>query len=144
MEPARWRRVGELADGVEDPAPYLGAVVVLLGEQLIGARDAFLERFFTVALKHQGRGPPDVDFGYHSPRLSPIRKQSREKDVTKACSRVGFRTFAVGLPLRSSPRSGPSDGEGIVEDVPIAKQATREMSVELVDFGSARTILFSH
>ena len=57
------------------------------------------------------------------------------------------RAFAVGLPLRSSPRSGPSDGEGIVEDVPIAKQATGEMkvhSVELVDFGSARTILFSH
>ena len=55
-----------------------------------------------------------------------------------------FRTFAVGLPLRSSPRSGPSDGERIVEDVQIAKQATGEMSVELVDFGSARTILFSH
>lgn len=66
-------------------------VVVLLGEQLIGARGAFLERFLAVALKHQGRRPPDVDFGDHSPRLSPIRKRSREKDVTKACSRSHLR-----------------------------------------------------
>jgi hypothetical protein len=55
-----------------------------------------------------------------------------------------FPDLRRGLPLRSSPRSGPSDGERIVEDVPIANQETGEMSVELVDFGSARTILFSH
>ena len=50
MEPARWRRVGELADGVDDSAPHRGAVVVLLSEKLIGARGAFLERFLAVAL----------------------------------------------------------------------------------------------
>jgi hypothetical protein len=72
VEPARRRRVRELANGINDPAPHRGAIVVLLGEKLIGARDAFLERFLAVALEHQGRGPPDVDFRYHDPRLSPI------------------------------------------------------------------------
>jgi hypothetical protein len=37
-----------LADGVDDPAPHRGAVMVLLGEKLIGARGAFLERFLAV------------------------------------------------------------------------------------------------
>jgi hypothetical protein len=46
--PARRLRVGELADCVDDPAPHGGAVVVLLGEKLIGARGAFLERFLAV------------------------------------------------------------------------------------------------
>src|SRR5215213_8438258 len=41
---------GELADCVDDPAPHGGAVVVLLGEKLIGVRGAFLERFLAVAL----------------------------------------------------------------------------------------------
>jgi hypothetical protein len=40
--PARRRRVGELAYGVDDPAPYCGAVVVLLGEKFIGPRRAFM------------------------------------------------------------------------------------------------------
>jgi hypothetical protein len=42
--------------------------VVLLIEKLIGARSTFLDRFLAIALEHQGRGPPDVDFGYHGPQ----------------------------------------------------------------------------
>ena len=53
MRPAGRLRVGELADCVDDPAPHGSAVVVLLGEKLIGARGAFLERFLAVALEHQ-------------------------------------------------------------------------------------------
>jgi hypothetical protein len=53
VEPARRRRVGELADGVDDPAPHRGAVMVLLGEKLIGARGAFLERFLAVVLSRR-------------------------------------------------------------------------------------------
>ena len=54
-------------------APRKG-LEALLGEQLIAARGAFLERFLAVALEHQGRGAPYVDFGYHRPRLSPNRE----------------------------------------------------------------------
>jgi hypothetical protein len=49
--PARRLRVGELADCVDDSAQHGGAVVVLLGEKLIGARGAFLERFLAVAAR---------------------------------------------------------------------------------------------
>ena len=35
--PARRLHLGELADCVDDPAPHGGAVVILLGEKLIGA-----------------------------------------------------------------------------------------------------------
>ena len=83
MGPARRRRVRELAYGVGDAAPYCRAVVVLLSEKLIGARGAFLERFLAIALEHQGRGPPDVDFGYHGPRLSPIGERSRGKTLPR-------------------------------------------------------------
>src|SRR5215472_11059043 len=56
---------GELADCVDDPAPHGGAVVILLGEKLIGARSAFLERFLAVALEHQAGCAPDVDLRHH-------------------------------------------------------------------------------
>jgi len=46
---------------VGDTAPHRGAVMILLGEQLIGARSAFLERLLGVALEHQAGGAPDVD-----------------------------------------------------------------------------------
>ena len=35
--------------------------MILLGEKLIGARSAFLERFLAVALEHQAGCAPDVD-----------------------------------------------------------------------------------
>jgi hypothetical protein len=44
VELARRRRVGELADHVDDPAPHCGAVVILFSEKLIGTRGTFLER----------------------------------------------------------------------------------------------------
>jgi hypothetical protein len=47
-----------------------------------------------------------------------------------------------GLLLRSSPLAALQGGERIVENVPIAEQATGEMSVELVDFGLTRAIPF--
>ena len=50
--------------GVDDPAPHRGAVMVLLGEQLIGVRGAFLECFLAVALEHQAGCAPDVDLQY--------------------------------------------------------------------------------
>jgi hypothetical protein len=62
--PARRPRVGELADCVDDPAPHGGAVVILLGGKLGGAR-AFLERFLAVALEHHAGGAPDIDLRNH-------------------------------------------------------------------------------
>jgi len=62
---ARRLHFGELADCVDDPAPHGGAVVILLGEKLIGARSAFLERFLAVALEHQAGCAPDVDLRNH-------------------------------------------------------------------------------
>jgi hypothetical protein len=44
---------------------HTAAVVVLLGEKLIGARGAFLERFLAVALEHQAGCAPDVDLRNH-------------------------------------------------------------------------------
>jgi hypothetical protein len=39
--------------------------VIVLGEKLIGARSAFLERFLAVALEHQAGCAPDVDLRNH-------------------------------------------------------------------------------
>jgi len=39
--------------------------VILLGQKLISARSAFLERFLAVALEHQAGCAPDVDLRYH-------------------------------------------------------------------------------
>jgi hypothetical protein len=42
--------VGELADGVGDPAPDGRAVVIVLSGELVGARAAFVQRFVAVPL----------------------------------------------------------------------------------------------
>jgi hypothetical protein len=61
--------VGELADGIRDPAPDRHAAVIAGGCELVDARGAFLERFLAVALEHQGGGAPDVDLGNHTVRF---------------------------------------------------------------------------
>jgi hypothetical protein len=85
VEPARRRRAGELADGVDDPAPHGGAVVILFGEKLIGARGAFLdERFLPVALEHQAGCAPDVDLRYHGKsKLTACRRVIQTKERLK-------------------------------------------------------------
>jgi hypothetical protein len=70
----RWG-VGELNDRSGDPAPGVRAIVIAGGRELVSAQVALLERFAAVALQHQRRGPPDVDFGYYRARLSPIRER---------------------------------------------------------------------
>jgi hypothetical protein len=81
--PARRRRVRELAYGVGDAAPYCRAVVIVLRRKLLGAGGAFVEGLLAITLEHQARGTPDVDFGYHGPRLSPIGERSRGKTLPR-------------------------------------------------------------
>jgi hypothetical protein len=57
--------VGELPDGIGDPAPGHRAVIAF-GRELACTRGALLERVLTVTLEHQGGGAPDVDLGYHA------------------------------------------------------------------------------
>jgi hypothetical protein len=80
--------LASLADGDDDPAPHGGAVVILRGEQLIRRARRFPQCFLSVALEHQGRGSPDVDFGYHSPRLSLIGE--RTQDLRTAAAADSF------------------------------------------------------
>jgi hypothetical protein len=87
----RRRRVHEVAYGVGDAAPYCSAVVIILPRKLIGAGGAFVESLLAITLEHQGRGPPDVDFGYHGPRLSTIEERSRGKTLRRSdCRCVRF------------------------------------------------------
>jgi hypothetical protein len=67
------RGVGELLDGNGDPAPGVGAVVIAIGRELVGARDALFERFLAIALQHQGGGTPDIDLGYHAAQIAGLR-----------------------------------------------------------------------
>jgi len=69
-----WRSVRELADGVGNPAPYRGAVVIVLHSEFIGTCAAYLKRLVTVALEHELRRSPNVDFRYHTE--SAIRFES--------------------------------------------------------------------
>ena len=66
-------RVGELLDGGGDPAPGVRAGVIAVGRELVGARDALLERLISVALQHQGGGTPDIDLGYHAGKIARLR-----------------------------------------------------------------------
>ena len=66
---------GELLNGRGDPAPGVGAVVIAVGRELVGPRGALLERFFAIALQHQGRGTPDIDFGYHAGKIARLRSR---------------------------------------------------------------------
>ena len=45
-----WRPVGELADGIGDPAPHGLAFVIVLRGELVGARSAFFKGPVAVAL----------------------------------------------------------------------------------------------
>jgi hypothetical protein len=42
------------------------------GCELVGARDAFLERLIAVALEHELRCPPNVDIGYHAAKAARL------------------------------------------------------------------------
>jgi hypothetical protein len=55
--------VGELPNGIGDPAPDGHAVIIAGRRKLVGARCAFLKRSVAVTLEHQGGGAPDVDLG---------------------------------------------------------------------------------
>jgi len=57
--------VRELPDGIGDPSPRRGAVVIALGCEIVGTPGALFLGLVAEAFEHQGRGPPDVDFGYH-------------------------------------------------------------------------------
>jgi hypothetical protein len=59
------RLVGELADGIGDPAPHGLAVVIVLRGKLVGARGAFLKGLVAVPLEHKVGGAPNVDLGNH-------------------------------------------------------------------------------
>jgi len=67
------RGVGELLDGGRDPAPVDSAGVIAVRCEPVDARAAWLERFVTVALQHQGGGTPDVDLGYHAENIARLR-----------------------------------------------------------------------
>jgi len=46
MHEPRWRVVGELNDGVDNPAPHRVTVVIARGRKLVGAHCALLKRLF--------------------------------------------------------------------------------------------------
>src|SRR3954447_24152926 len=60
------RSIRELADGVDDPAPHRGTVVIALCGQLIRTCAAYLEGVVAVALEQELRRSPNVDLGYHT------------------------------------------------------------------------------
>jgi hypothetical protein len=59
----------ELSDGRHDPAPGYRAVIFAGERELVSPRGAFLERLVTLALEHQLRRSPDVDFGDHREKV---------------------------------------------------------------------------
>jgi hypothetical protein len=69
VQRAGWCLIGELGDGVGDPAPVGDAVVVTVGRKLFGVHGAFVERFLAVAPEHETGGAPDIDLGYHGKTL---------------------------------------------------------------------------
>jgi|HubBroStandDraft_3_1064219.scaffolds.fasta_scaffold332967_3 hypothetical protein len=75
------RHVGELADGLGDPAPCRLAMVIVLGRQFVGARSAFLKGLRAVLLEHQGGGTPDVDLGYHVRNIAESGIKIAEKSL---------------------------------------------------------------
>jgi hypothetical protein len=64
--------VRELPNCVGDPAPGRCAVVIAVDRKLVGARGALHVGVLAVALEHQGRGAPDVDFGYHAGKVLAV------------------------------------------------------------------------
>ena len=61
--------VRELGHGGHDPVPGRRSVIVASESEFGSSSSALLECLITVALEHQLRRPPDVDFGYQSGRL---------------------------------------------------------------------------
>jgi len=70
----RGRGVGQLSDGYHDPVPGRRSVIVASECEFGGSSSALLERLITVALEHQLRRPPNVDLGYHVPRMYGRRR----------------------------------------------------------------------
>jgi hypothetical protein len=65
--------VRELPDNTGNPAPRRRAIVITVGRELVGARDALLEGLLAVALEHQGGSAPDIDLGYHATNTAGLR-----------------------------------------------------------------------
>ena len=62
--------IGELPNGIRDPAPGGHAVIIPGGREFVGAGGAFLERLVAVALQHELRRSPNIDFGYHAAKVA--------------------------------------------------------------------------
>ena len=73
MERPGRRLVGELADGIGDPAPHRPADVIVLRGEFVGARGAFLNGPVAIPLEHEVGGSPDVDLGYHGGQAGRFR-----------------------------------------------------------------------
>jgi hypothetical protein len=69
MYPARRGGICELGDGGSDPAPHGRPIIVASGYEFVSSGGAFLERFVAIALEHQLRRPPNVDFRDHPLKL---------------------------------------------------------------------------
>ena len=70
-----------MSDGINVPLPVSTgfcsrAVVIAVGRELVGPRGALLERFFAIALQHQGRGTPDIDLGYPAVKTAGLRSSN--------------------------------------------------------------------
>jgi hypothetical protein len=78
----------ELRDGISDPAPNRCAVMIAVSGKLVRACGAFRVGVLAVALEHQGRGAPDVDFKYHVSKVICARSLNgytyacRQSDMT--------------------------------------------------------------
>src|SRR6516225_3099566 len=62
--------IGELPNGIRDPAPGHHAVIIPGGRELVGASGAFLERLVAVPLQHELRRSPNIDLGYHAAKVA--------------------------------------------------------------------------
>ena len=67
--PARRDLVGGLRHGDHNPAPSRRPIIVAGKRWFVSSCSTFVERLFAIALEHEMRRPPDVDFGYQSGRL---------------------------------------------------------------------------
>jgi hypothetical protein len=57
--------VRELLDRGYDPAPSRRSLVIAGKRQFVNANSALLKGVVTIALEHELRSTPNVDFGYH-------------------------------------------------------------------------------
>ena len=68
--------VRELQDGIGDPAPGHGAVIIAGGRELVSSSGTLLGRLIAVALEHELRCPPDIDLGYHATNTAGLRSRN--------------------------------------------------------------------